>query len=152
MEFPWGIEKEASIYCISAQNALSQAGEATIRGIKDQAAAWSNLGVNTLPYERVIEEIVKYAVENNTQQGWAETDEEGMSWFLGIHSKAYDLACDSNSVGFGKIFKDAFIKHFSSVEDPTEKRLAAMKEWMNNQQGTPPCTIDPFSGEIKWNI
>lgn len=152
MDFPWGIEREASIYCISAQNALSQAGANTINGIKQQAAAWSNFGVNTLSYDNVISEIVKYAVENNTSQGWEPTDEEGMSWFLGIHSKAYDIACGTKSPGFDKIFKDAFIKHFSSVEDPNEKRMKTMREWMNNQQGTPPCSIDPFTGDIKWNV
>lgn len=152
MEFPWSIDKESSIYCISAQNALAQASESVLCVIRNQASAWIRFGVKKLEYEKAIQEIVKYAKENCQQQGWELYDEEGMSWFLGIHSKAYDIACGESSHGFSKIFKDAFIKHFSAIEDPTEKRLAAMKDWLSNQNGEPPCTIDPFTGEIKWNI
>lgn len=152
MDFPFGIDKEAAIYCISAQNAISQASAEVIRNIQAQATAWRNFGTNTISYSDAIDEIVKYALENNTQQGWEPTDEEGMSWFLGIHCKAYDLACGESSRGFSEIFKDAFIRHFSQVEDPTAKRLAAMNAWMENKDGVPPCSIDPFTGEIKWNI
>lgn len=152
MEFSWGIETEAMIYCNSAKNALLQAPPDVQQAIQSQAAAWVNFGIHRISYSDAINEIVKYAIENNKEQGWDPTDEDGISWFLGIHCKAYDIACGKSSRGFSEIFKDAFIKHFSEIEDPSVKRVAALKNWMENQNGVPPCSIDPLTGDIKWNI
>lgn len=115
MDFPFGIETEAQIYLRSAQLALSQTSENTKKIIRDTAQEFKDNGFNLEPYDEMIIKIVEWTKENTKSQGWSLTDEDGVSWFLGLWSKAYELSLESSRFTFSKIFKDAFIKYFSQI-------------------------------------
>lgn len=103
---------EAVIYCISATKAINETSDKQKYAIEEQAQYFIDTEFNKESYDYAISKIVEWSQEFSIKQGWSIEDEEGMSWFLGLFNKAYEIRLGNNHIPFNKIFKDSFIKHF----------------------------------------
>lgn len=111
------LERDALIYCYSSKCALERTTERVWKTIQEQAQIYKQLGYNELPYNDIISRIVSFAVENVVNEHWETTEMDSMSWFLGIHCKAFEICNGPNGYSYDRVFTDAFVKHFGSLSN-----------------------------------
>ena len=111
MEFPFGIQKEAEIYCNSAIIAMKQqpSVQHTINAISQEM---QSMGLEDIPYEEIVPLICQWTEENVAKSGWQRNDEDGVSWLLGLTVTAYVRSLRNRVCPFEKLFKDCFIYYF----------------------------------------
>ena len=112
MIFPFGIEKEAEIYCNSAKFEIARQK----RELEWQIGSMSNdlrrLGVSQMSYERIVDLIVFWSENMVKQSGWDLRDEDGAAWWIGLYTQSYLRAVGYCNYSFEDIFKQAFIRYF----------------------------------------
>ncbi len=113
MFFPFGIDKEAEIYCTSSKIGLSHQAafveEASTAFAKDMLDA----GIAHMSFDGVVSYIVDQARMACKMNSWAMTDEEGIAWFIGLFTKGYIKAVGIMARPYETVFKACFKKHFS---------------------------------------
>ena len=114
MIFPFGIKKEAEIYCNSAKFALTR----QVKEIEPQIASIANNMINNgtinLPYEIILEDMVRWVESAVKDSGWDLRDEDGASWWIGILATSYLRAKGGYNHSFEDIFQKVFIKYFQN--------------------------------------
>lgn len=111
--FPFGIEKEAEIYCNSAKFSLSNHSNIYDKSVDKYANHFKTSGVIYWDIERFSSEMIIWTKFAVTQQGWNESDEDGVAFYIGLFTKGYCHAINKPSL-FDSIFKKAFIKYYSN--------------------------------------
>lgn len=112
MIFPFGIVKEAEIYCNSAKFEIARQKQALEWQITSMAEDLKQFGIKEMPYERVIEQIVFWSECMVKQSGWDLRDEDGAAWWIGLYTQSYLRAVNDSNSSFEDIFKQAFIRYF----------------------------------------
>ncbi len=116
MIFPFGIEKEAEIYCTSTKVAL----KSQERNIEPQIAGMANnlivKGVVNFPYSTILQFMVTWTEQAVRANGWNIQDEDGVSWWIGLYAQSYIRAMNNNEHSFDEIFKAVFIKYFKDKQ------------------------------------
>lgn len=112
MFFPFGIAKEADIYCASTQISMRNQQEYVEQVVNEISADLIKRDIESLPYNQVVLLINMWAKDYVIQSGWSVTDEDGVSWFLGLFCKSYVRCLKNSIVPFDKIFKDCFKGYF----------------------------------------
>ena len=114
MIFPFGIEKEAEIYCISTKIALSKQVDEIESEIIEMADNLVAMDAVNLPYSTILQFMVTWTEQAVKSVGWNVFDEDGVSWWIGLFTKSYIRAKNDNSYSFDEIFKAVFIKYFKN--------------------------------------
>lgn len=112
MFFPFGIAKEADIYCASTQISMRNQQEYVEQVVSEISTDFINRDIESQPYNQVVSLINKWTEDYVIQSGWSVTDEDGVSWFLGLFCKSYVRCLKNSIVPFDKIFKDCFKGYF----------------------------------------
>lgn len=114
MIFPFGIDKEAEIYCTSTKIALSQQAQE----IEPQIAAMANnlisMGTIQLPHTTLLQLMTTWTEQAVQTNGWDIRDEDGVSWWIGLYTKSYLRALNDTTYSFDEIFKTIFVKYFKN--------------------------------------
>lgn len=112
MIFPFGIEKEAQIYCISTKIALSRQSSVIESEITDMANNLIAMGAVSLPYSTIVQCMITWVEQAVETAGWNIRDEDSVSWWIGLFAKSYIQAKNDNTLVFDDIFKAVFIRYF----------------------------------------
>lgn len=112
MDFIWGIDKEADIYCTSAKIAMNSQADTIDETINEFSKELNQLGWEELTYTQLISTIVHVTEEKVIESEWSITDEDGVAWILGILCRAYLKSLRTKTESFDKIFKDCFKLYF----------------------------------------
>lgn len=111
--FPFGIEKEAEIYCNSAKFSLANHADIYNESIDKYANHFKRSGVMFWDIDRFSTEVIGWTKFAVIKQGWSEMDEDGVAFYIGLFTKGYCRAI-SNPTLFDAIFKKSFVKYFSN--------------------------------------
>lgn len=112
MIFPFGIEKEAEIYCNSAKYEINKQQFELESQINFMADNFRRLGINEKSYKEIIGYIVFWSETMVKQSGWDIRDEDGAAWWIGLYTKSYLRAVGYCNHTFEDIFKQSFIQYF----------------------------------------
>lgn len=112
MIFPFGIEKEAEIYCTSAKVALKSQEKSIGPQIADMANNLIVNGVVDFPYSTILQFMVTWTEQAVRANGWNIQDEDGVSWWIGLYAQSYIQTMNNNEHSFDEIFKAVFVKYF----------------------------------------
>ena len=111
MIFPFGIEKEAEIYCNSAKFALERQAKDTEYQITQMADNLKCHGIAHLPYTEILDLMVFWTEDAVRKSGWDSRDEDGVAWMIGLFTKSY-IKASGTTRSFEEIFQQIFIKYF----------------------------------------
>ena len=114
MIFPFGIEREAEIYCTSAKVALRSQEKSIEPQIADMANNLIVKGVLNLSYSTILQLMVTWTEQAVRANGWNIQDEDGVSWWIGLYAQSYIRAMNNNEHSFEEIFKTVFVKYFET--------------------------------------
>ena len=114
MDFLFGIEKEAEIYCTSATIAMNQQSSVINPVINEVSQNMIEMGLESYDYAEVVKLICSWAESHVRDSGWDLCDEDGVSWFLGLICTAYVRSLRKSVCPFEKIFKSCFIAYFEN--------------------------------------
>ena len=114
MIFPFGIEREAEIYCTSAKVALRSQEKSIEPQIADMANNLIVKGVLNFSYSTILQFMVTWTEQAVRANGWNIQDEDGVSWWIGLYAQSYILAMNKNEHSFEEIFKTVFVKYFET--------------------------------------
>lgn len=114
MIFPFGLEREAEIYCTSTKVALKSQGKSIELQIADMANNLITMGAINLPYPTILQFMVTWTEQAIRANGWSIQDEDGASWWIGLYAQSYIQAINNNEHSFDEIFKTVFIKYFET--------------------------------------
>lgn len=114
MTFPFGIEKEAEIYCKSAKFAMALQASDIESQIADMANNMKINGTIGLPYTTVLNYMVSWTEDAVIKSGWNLIDEDGVSWWIGLFTQSYIRATDDYPHSFDEIFTQVFIRYFNN--------------------------------------
>ncbi|MGM9824275.1 MAG: hypothetical protein ACI30Q_07870 [Muribaculaceae bacterium] len=115
MEFQFGIEKEAEIYCKSSIISMKQQQIAIEPKIEAMCHDMISMELESCDYEKVVELICFWTKKYVVNSGWDIDDEGGVSWFLGLLCTAYVRSLRNSICPFEKIFKSCFINYFKDI-------------------------------------
>lgn len=112
MIFPFGIEKEAEIYCTSTKVALAREAKEIEPQIVEMANNLVAMGTINLPYSTILQFMVTWTEQAVKTVGWDIHNEDSVSWWIGLFTESYIRATDAHS--FDEIFKTVFISYFKN--------------------------------------
>ncbi len=113
MDFIWGVEKEADIYCTSVKVSIKQQqGEELEKVINETASQMLIDNWEDAPRIKVILSIVSFVENDMKAEGWSLTDEDGIAWFMGLYCKSYIRSLRRRQESFDELFKECFIEYF----------------------------------------
>lgn len=107
--FPFGLDKEADIYYMSALNALRIDPQVPVV-TQDMAANMRSSGLQHMSLHEVISLIVRWTKESIQEQGTY--DENSVAWMIALYVKSYELACSPNSIPFKEVYTTCFKKYY----------------------------------------
>lgn len=113
MFFPFGIENEAEIYCTSSKIGLNSQAQFVEEASSAFATEMRDNDIAHMSFEQVVSYIVNKSREACDMNGWPMTDEDGISWFIGLYTKAYIKALGIMARPYEIVFKACFKHHFS---------------------------------------
>ncbi|MBP3482808.1 MAG: hypothetical protein J6K28_05390 [Alistipes sp.] len=114
MIFPFGIEKEAEIYCTSTKVALAKQAKEIESQIAEMASNLAAMGTINLPYSTILQLMVTWTEQAVKTVGWDINNEDGVSWWIGLFAKSYIQAKNDDTLSFDKIFKTVFTSYFKN--------------------------------------
>ena len=109
--FPFGLEKEAEIYYMSALHALSvdpQVPEVT----QGMAEHMKSSGFQYKSTTEVISDIVRWTKEYIRAQGTTDEDENSVAWSIALLVKSYELLCSPKVISFKEVYKSCFKRYY----------------------------------------
>lgn len=115
MDFIWGVDKEAEIYCTSAKVSIKkQQGEDLEKVLNEISTHMLLNNWEDAPRTKVVNTIVGM-VENDVKvEGWSLTDEDGVAWFMGLYCKSFIRSLRKRQESFDDLFKECFIDYFNN--------------------------------------
>lgn len=113
MYFPFGIDIEAEIYCRSSKIGLVSQADFVEEASTAFAKEMRDADITHMSFDRVVSYIVGKAREACRMNGWSMTNEEGISWFIGMFTKGYIKAVGIMAKPYETVFKACFKQHFS---------------------------------------
>lgn len=113
MNFRWGLDAEAAIYCQSSKTGLNMQLGYVNNFVSQMSVAMRNDGMLDLSYRDLVEKICDLVEVFSTKQGWTLTDEDGASWFIGLLSKTYLALPGNKATTYDSLFVDCFKCYFS---------------------------------------
>lgn len=113
MIFPFGIEKEAEIYCNSAKFALARQAKEIECQITEMAENLKCHSITDLSYTEILDLVVFWTEDAVRKNGWDIRDEDGVAWMIGLFTKSY-IKASGTMRSFDEIFQQIFIKYFRS--------------------------------------
>lgn len=146
MFFIWGIEKEAEIYCSSVKITIKKKQSDDLEEQLNQMAdEMCSKGWESLPRSMVVASLVRNVEEEVSSMGWSLTDEDGVSWFLGLLCKSFVRSMRFRQESFDKLFTECFIAYFTKhqnddVKMPNKSIVESLQNGDNN----------PDDGELKF--
>ena len=114
MDFLFGIEKEAEIYCTSSIVSMKQQWEKIEPNINQSSLKMVEDGLEFWDYDEVVEFICFWTKRSVIDSGWDVCDEAGVAWFMGMLCESYVRSLRNSVCPYEKIFKSCFISYFKN--------------------------------------
>lgn len=113
MEFIWGVDKEAEIYCTSVKVSIkNQQGEELENVLNDISTQMLLDNWEDAPRMKVIHSIVSFVENDVKAEGWSLNDEDGVAWFMGLYCKSFIRSLRRRQESFDDLFKQCFKEYF----------------------------------------
>ena len=112
MDFIWGINKEADIYCTSVKLSMKSQGVELDNTLNLIAEQMLNEGWEDAPRATIITTILRFVEDHVIESGWSLTDEDGVAWFIGLYCKSFVRSLRHRQESFDDLFKECFIAYF----------------------------------------
>lgn len=112
MNFTFGIDKEAEIYCTSVLVSMKKQQTQVDNVTSQTAKELMEMGIEQVSYHDVLSLICDWTEKAVTDSGWSAIDEDGVAWFMGLYCKSYVRSLIKKICPFEQIFKDCFILYF----------------------------------------
>lgn len=111
--FPFGIEKEADIYCNSVKSSFATYNPDEHNDIIEHYSQYfRSHDMVEWSKEYFISELIRWTKSEVRDNGWEDDDEDGVAYCMGLFIKGWCRAKDEPTL-FDEIFKKAFIRYFS---------------------------------------
>lgn len=112
MDFPFGIEVEATIYAKSAIISMGQQPEYVDKVTDEIKKHCVSLHLETCTHNEWVEIFVTWLENDVKAENWDIHDKDGVAWYLGLYCKAYTKMFPLAS--FDMIFTDCFKEYFKN--------------------------------------